>query len=325
MAFTGKATFSAGATLPELAEDVADVIGIVSPHETPLLDHLGDPKRAATSTVHEWIEDSLLPNRGTINQESFSPGATTATSITTDDASVFREGDLIRPHGTEEVALVVQVNTSNDIITIARGYGGTVAGTLADDMVLHIIGNAAMEGADAPAARFTGRQRKSNYTQILTAAIEVSGSMQAARAHGIQDEVDYQKQERMRELLRDLENCVINGVAAAIDPQGSASIRRSMDGIIHTVATNVFAPGTGDMPDGGGDNDDELTEELLNAALKAIWDQSSAGIDTIWSMAHRSGASTRSPTDRAASCLKTRCIRTSSACTRATSACARLC
>ncbi len=60
MAFTGKATYGAGVTLPELVEDVSDVIGIVSPYETPLLSHLGDPKRAAQSTVHEWIEDALV-------------------------------------------------------------------------------------------------------------------------------------------------------------------------------------------------------------------------------------------------------------------------
>lgn len=60
MSFTGKATYSAGAALPEIAEDVSDLIGIVSPHETPLLDHLGDPQRSATSTVHEWLEDALV-------------------------------------------------------------------------------------------------------------------------------------------------------------------------------------------------------------------------------------------------------------------------
>jgi len=60
MSFTGKATYSAGATLPELVEDVSDIIGIVSPFETPLLDHLGDPQRPAISTIHEWLEDALV-------------------------------------------------------------------------------------------------------------------------------------------------------------------------------------------------------------------------------------------------------------------------
>ncbi|MCC6660861.1 MAG: hypothetical protein IT437_08245 [Phycisphaerales bacterium] len=60
MAFTGKATFTAGTDLPEIMEDVSDIIGIVSPYETPLLDHLGDPRRAAAGTVHEWLEDALV-------------------------------------------------------------------------------------------------------------------------------------------------------------------------------------------------------------------------------------------------------------------------
>jgi hypothetical protein len=60
MSFTGKATYNAGSDLPELMEDVSDLISLVSPYETPLLDHLGDAKRAAGSTIHEWLEDALV-------------------------------------------------------------------------------------------------------------------------------------------------------------------------------------------------------------------------------------------------------------------------
>ncbi len=281
MAFTGKATYSAGTELPELVEDVSDIIGIVSPHETPLLDHLGDAKRAALSTVHEWIEDALLPNSGTINQSSFSPDPESASTITVDDASIFREGDLIRPGESSEVAMVVAVVTGSNQIALVRGYGATTAATLADDMTLTIIGNAALEGDIAPEARFTNRVRKSNYTQIFTAGIDVSGSMQASRAYGVADEVDYQKQERMRELLRDLENCVINGVAPSSDGQGSGTVRRSMNGIMHSIATNQFEPGIAGIPDGDGAGSDELNEAVLNAALKSIWDNSNGGVDTI--------------------------------------------
>ncbi len=279
MAFTGKATYGAGAGLPELAEDVSDVIGIVSPHETPLLDHLGDPKRAATSTVHEWIEDALLPNTGTINQASFSPNPTGTTSVTVLDGSRFRVGDLVRPGESGEVMLVNGVITN--ALSVVRGYGGTTATALADGMTLTILGNAALEGADADAARFTSRTRQQNYTQIFTKTIEISGSMLAARQIGIDDELDYQKQERMRELLRDLENTVINGVAPASDAQGSGTVRRSMRGLLRTIQSNVFEPGAGGIPDGDGDNDDALNEAVLNAAMRAIWDQSSGVVDTI--------------------------------------------
>jgi len=281
MAFTGKASYAAGADLPELVEDVSDIIGIVSPFETPLLDHLGDAKRAAMSTVHEWIEDALLPNKGRVNQTVFNPDPQTEASITVDDVSVFQVGDLVRPGESGEVMLVAGVVVGSSLIVVARAYGGTVAATLVNNMELTILGNAALEGDDAPAARFTNRSRKNNFTQIFTAGLDVSGSLQASRAYGIADEVDYQKQERMRELLRDLENCVINGVAPVSDGQGSSAVRRSMNGIVHSMQTNLFVPGQGGIPVGDGAGSDELNEAVLNAALKGIWDQSNGSVDTI--------------------------------------------
>ena len=82
MAFTGKATYSAGVTLPEIAEDVSDLIGIISPSEVPLLDAIGDPLREAKSTYHEWLEDSLVPNKDTISDSSISdPGGETSFDV----------------------------------------------------------------------------------------------------------------------------------------------------------------------------------------------------------------------------------------------------
>src|SRR6185295_736120 len=157
----------------------------------------------------------------------------------------------------------------------------TTKTTLTNGILLTILGNASLEGDDAPAARFTSRGRKQNYTQIFTAAVGVSGSMQAARTIGVTDELDYQKQERLRELLRDLENTVINGVAPAANPQGSSTVRRTMNGIVRSIATNIFQPDSGGIPAGGDAGGDELTEEVLNAAMRKVWEQSSAKIDTI--------------------------------------------
>ncbi|MEO1534039.1 MAG: DUF5309 family protein [Planctomycetota bacterium] len=109
MAFTGKATYGAGADLPELVKDVSDIIGIVSPYETPLLDHVGDAKRSAQSTVHEWIEDELLANADAIDQTPFSPNPTSATSLTVDNGDRFRIGDLVQPAGSGEVMFVAAI------------------------------------------------------------------------------------------------------------------------------------------------------------------------------------------------------------------------
>ena len=279
MAFTGKATYSAGAGLPEILEDVSDIIGIVSPYETPLLERLGNPRAEAQSTVHEWLEDALLPNTDVIDEAAFSPDATTASSFGVANSTRFRVGDLIQAEGSNEVMIVTAV--ASPLIAVVRGYGGTTAEALSDGQKLVMIGNAALEGDERPSAQFTGRVRKSNYTQIFTSSVEVSGSQLATQTIGVADEIDYQVQERLRELLRALENSVINGVAAAANPEGNSATRRSMSGLLAQLQTNSFVPGVGDIPAGSGVGSDELTEEVLNAAMREIWEQSSGRVDTI--------------------------------------------
>ncbi|MCA9298860.1 MAG: DUF5309 family protein, partial [Phycisphaerales bacterium] len=274
--FNGKTTYDAGPTLPEIADDVADLVSIIGPHETPLLDHLGSARAAARSTVHEWLEDALLPNTDTITETVFDPDPSTATRFEVGHPSRFREGDLVRPGDAFEVMRVVRVLGTD--LEVERGYGATPRTALSTGMGLSIVSNAAVEGADAPEARFTTRVRRQNWTQIFTATVSVSGTMQASNTIGVTDELEYQKAERLRELLRDLENAVINGVANAASPMGADGQARSMNGIIQQISTHRFIPGVGDIPPG---EDGQLTEEVLNAALRVVWENAGPGIDTI--------------------------------------------
>ncbi|MBT7171261.1 MAG: DUF5309 family protein, partial [Phycisphaerales bacterium] len=274
MSFTGKATYSSGASLQDLAEDVSDIISIVSPYETPLLDHLGDAPREATSTYHEWLEDTLLPNKDVIDHDSLDDASKDTTSITVANGERFRVGDQVQAAGSKELMFITAV--SSNTLTIQRGYGSTTPQELADTDTLHILGNAALEGDDAPAARFTNRQRRGNWTQIFTSALRVSGSDLAVRKLAVADELDYQKQERLRELLRDLENTVLNGTSPAANPEGSSSVRRTMKGIIPSISTNAFVPGASSFP-----SDAALTEAQLNLALRLVWENASSRIDTI--------------------------------------------
>ena len=273
MPFSGKATYTAGSTLPEIAEDVSDLVAINSPHETPLLDALGDPARPVRSTIHEWLEDTLLPNTAAIGNNTFADGAADTSFLVT-DGSLFRVGDQIRAENLGEVMLVTAISTNT--LTVVRGYGGTTAAELEADLPLQILGNAAPEGADAATARFTSRSRRSNYTQIFSATVEVSGSELAVRQLGLADELDYQKQQRTRELMRDLENSVINGRAPAANPQGSSTVRRTMRGILGSITSNRFKPGVDSFPAGS-----TLTEVQLNEALRRIWNASSGNVDLI--------------------------------------------
>jgi hypothetical protein len=275
MPFTGKASYTPGAGLPEVAEDVSDLVAIASPHETPLLDLLGDAARPARSTVHEWLEDALLPNTDKITDSTYT-NALTDVQFTVQTASRFRVGDQVKVDASAEVMLVTAVDVGTNTLTVVRGYGGSTPAALANNQVLQILGNAALEGGDADAARFTARARRTNFTQIFASSVEVSGSELAVRQLGVQDELDYQKQQRLRELLRDLENCVINGRSAAASPEGSATVRRTMRGIVPFVTTNRFVPGVAGFP-----NDATLTEDQLNFALREIWKSSGGHVDRI--------------------------------------------
>ena len=272
MSFTGKATYSAGVTLPEIAEDVSDVVSIVSPFETPLLDALGDPQVEARSTHHEWLEDTLLPNTDVLQTTPTNPETDTELDVTNPDR--FRVGDQIRDGDSEELMLVTAVGAST--ITVEREYGGTTAEPVAAGDTLIILGNASLEGQDADAARFTVRLRRSNWTQIFSKTVLVSGSELAVRHLGVADELDFQKTKALRELLRDLENTVVNGIAPESDQVGSGSVRRTINGLLPQLATNRFVPGAGGFPSGG-----DLDEEKLNTALRLIWERSSGQVDLV--------------------------------------------
>src|SRR5438105_5877563 len=275
MGFTGKATYSAGSTLPEKAEDVSDLVSISAPFETPLLDAIGDATRPARATLHEWLEDTLLPNTDTVNDTVYG-NTLTDTTFGVSNAARFRVGDQIQLEGSTEVMLVTAVDTTGGTVTVVRGYGGSTATALANAVPITILGNAALEGDDASAARFTARSRRVNYTQIFASTVEVSGSELAVRQLGVKDELNYQKAQRTRELLRDLENCVINGRSPAATPEGSSTVRRTMKGIVPFISTNKFAPGVSGFP-----SDTSVTEEQLNTALRNIWKSSNGQVDLI--------------------------------------------
>ena len=274
MPFTGKATYSAGAELPEIAEDVADLVAIASGAETPLLDALGDAPRPARSVLHEWLEDAPLPNA----DRSAGPVADDVIAVEHPERfRVFDQFHTTQARPGDEVFRVEQILPAGHL-RLARGYGNTPVGPLPEaGEPLMILGNAALEGGDAAPARFSTRARRSNVTQIFAATVEVSGSELAVRQAAVGDEVDYQKAMRTRELLRDLENSVINGVADAdaANPAGSAAGPRTMRGIVASLSTHRFVAGVDGYPPATAEG--ALTEEQLNAALRAIWQNGGGG------------------------------------------------
>lgn len=261
MAFTGKATYDGGTTLPEISEDLAPDVAILAQTITPLLDRIGDGARPAMSPQTQWLEDALNPNSDTMDG-AFTTGAAT---ISVDNATYFRKGDVIRPQDSDERMLVTSVAAPN--ITVTRGYGGSTKEALTDAQVLEIVGNANLEGDSAPAVRDQNRSRVSNYTQLFLETVLVSDSDEAARKGGdVGSELQYQILRRLEESMIYLERAAVNGIQHATTPVGSSTIRRTMQGISRFIEAKT-----------GAVNIDKssaaLTEDGLNDALRQVWDK----------------------------------------------------
>ena len=240
-----------------MVDDVSDLVGLISPFDTPLLDAIGSPRFAAKSTRHEWFEDQLNPNFSAVNNGA--GYADDATSVVADSGAVFRVGDLIKPDGSEEIMQVTAISTNT--LTVTRGYGGSAAASLSDDQKLTVIGRAALEGEDAPNSTHRSRVRVENFSQIFTEAVTISGSMDAVGLHAVEREFDYQVIQRLRELMRSLEQSVICGYKPSATGQGSASVRRTMGGLLQFITGSVDDAGAAD-----------LTESILNASLRNVWE-----------------------------------------------------
>ncbi len=86
--------------------------------------------------------------------------------------------------------------------------------------------NAQVEGFTASPIALSATTLRSNYSQILTKAIQVSGSADASLAHGRAKESAYQMSKKMAEIKRDLEYALVG--TNATYTVGSDTVARTM-------------------------------------------------------------------------------------------------
>lgn len=266
MVFTGRATYdtlNGTAVFDGIAEDVSDMISMISPFETPLLDRIGDAEFAATSTLHEWLEDSLNPS--TLIFTTALAATDSNTALVTDSAGRalarhLRVGMQCKMVASGEYIQISAIDTSNNVVQFTRGFGATAATTYAAGAEVFLIGDVILEGADAANDTSRARERKHNYLQIMSKDVVVSDTLQAvSQLGGVTSEFDNQLTKRLRELLRDLEKTVVHGLLSG-NTLGGASAYRSMRGIWNFLQTNVTTTGA-----------TSVTPGWLNDVIKEAW------------------------------------------------------
>jgi hypothetical protein len=237
---------------------------MLTPHETPLLDYLGDPLYPARQTKHEWLDEALNAISSTINEGAeYASGDLT---LTVTNGALFRVGDEIQID--DEVLLVTAISTHD--LTVTRGYGSSTAAAHDDGSTVTILGNAALEGADALTSRETSRTRRANYTQIIKATVDVSGTTQAVSWIGVPNEYEHQKTLRLKECLWELERCVLRGTTPGTTDVGSDTVRRSMQGIMHWFSTNASNASSATMD-----------RDTLDGHIQSAWDNGARNMNLL--------------------------------------------
>lgn len=266
MVFTGKAIYDSG-VFDTVAEDVSDIIGMISPSETPLLDAIGNPQRPAQNVLHEWLEDALSPNTLSSSATVNTAGQNVPVHVAGVAVGTFLQvGAVVKNTRTGEYLQISA--TAANTITFTRAFGGTTAATIVAGDTLFVISDAALEGADVTVDTSRPRSRKNNYTQIFKKDVIVSGTVQSVNhLGGISSEFDYQKQKKIREALRDLEKAFIQGKSSG-NSLGSASAYRTFKGVWDHIQTNSTSLGT-------------LTPDLLDDVIENAWANGATDLDVI--------------------------------------------
>lgn len=266
MAFTGLALYNSG-FFDGVAEDVSDMVSMISPYETPLLDRLTPASQPAQNVLHEWLEEELAPN--TVVSSTSIDTAGTALSVHvggTAMAPYLAVGAQIKNTNTGEYLQVSAI--SGNTISVTRGFGGTTVASLNAGHRLFIVSDVALEGKDVTGDRSRPRTRLSNYCQIFAKDVIVSGTMQATtKLGGISNEFEHQKAQRLKESIRDLEKAVIQGKSSG-NTLGSSSAYRTMKGLWDSLTTNVTSTGT-------------LTPLILDNIIRSAWDNGGTDVDMV--------------------------------------------
>lgn len=272
--FTGRALYDDG-VFTGLAEDVSDIVTMISPFETPLLTELGDSERPAFNTYHEWLEDQLNPQTLYIFQATtpFTAGDTAfpLATVSSGEGSHLMIGLVLRNPVSDEYMQVTGATPNG--ITVERAFAGSTATTLAADtaIALELVSEAAVEGSDVLDDLSRSRTRKFNVCQIFKKDVIVSGTIQSVRHIGIESEMDHQIMQRTRENLVALEKAIVlsrQNTPAGSNYVGSATVTRTMKGLRQfiTNVTTITSP---------------LTNSELVNVMQSAWDVGGTDLDLL--------------------------------------------
>lgn len=261
----GAATFdrTANTFMLDLSTELSQVI---RPDNNAFLSRVGEAGMTAEQIAHYWSEDELNPNSATAEDSAdgvlTASGSDTSLDITSGQEGRFKVGTLFMDTATGK-SEVMQVSAITDnVLTITRGYGSTSAETHAQNFTIHIVAHPKQQGWK-PAQEDWTQERSSqyNYVQIFGRGITIAYERQKVDQSVIASEIAHQTAYRLKEIVRELDSVIINGIRSESAP--SDSVYGTLGGLREFVSAS------------GGNTTtttESLTENVVNEMVKQVWD-----------------------------------------------------
>ena len=251
-----------------VAIDMSDTLGMISPFDVPLLQLIGKDslKAPCVATKHEWLEDVLrsLDTAVATVGEFTGAGAVTTSTVTAGQGTLLRAGDVILIDS--ELMLINSIATDTlNILVGGRGYGGSTAVAHLTLAAIKVIGNVNVQDAPQGASRSTTKTGLFNNTQLYEDTIVVTSTSQAIKKWVEQNEMSAQLMRALRIAWINWERTLLFGRKVA----PSAGVASAMDGILVRISTNAYAKAGA-----------ALTEEFVLQMLNDSWTQGGL-IDTL--------------------------------------------
>lgn len=216
--------------------DISNKVFAYDPPGSPLMNIITSRAGSAPAknTTIRWMEDAPVPYWFKANTSYLAA----ATSIVTAESSApIQVGDLLKVVATNEVIRVTANDTSTNTLTVVRGYMGT-AGAIGSSGWLLNLRAAEGEGDTSPSALTTVKVLKTNHTQIVKTAAEMSRTLdEIDHYHG--DERAYQRRKAAEAHARKWEEILLHGRKKE-DLSGTRPIR-ACGGIDEFINTYRFA------------------------------------------------------------------------------------
>ena len=202
---------------------IQDQFEIVRPDINGLiaLAQFGTPVRPYEGSKISWLDMSVAADSTTVTTEA----AAAATTLAVVDGSKIRVGMLLLNQATDEYIYVSGVSGNN--LTVQRGVGGSTAAIIDADSVLSIESVAREENSTTDTDGIYQPVDVENYFQTMDTAVEMSRRSLATLQFGNTNDLTFQTQERISQLVIQMNKALMRGIKMEI---GAGKDKRTFTG-----------------------------------------------------------------------------------------------